>query len=140
MPAGFEKEINVSQTILKEKYGTSTYVIQRRKREAGKVRKEPTMCDYRQNITCNGGDKAKCARRGWNPEEHRKILEILERSGMDAVRGYISARDMPPDNKSRVKNAIKSGMSISKIKATYGVGSDTIQEIKRKLREKGEIE
>lgn len=96
MPAGFEKEINVSQTILKEKYGTSTYVIQRWKREAGKIRKEPTMCNYRQNITCNGGDKAKCVKCGWNPEEHRKILEILERGGMDAVRAYVKARDTPP--------------------------------------------
>lgn len=96
MPAGFEKEINVSQTILCEKYHASTPIIQRWKREAGKIRKEPEMCDFRQNITCNGGDKAKCARCGWSPEAHQKILEILERGSMDAVRAYIKARDAPP--------------------------------------------
>lgn len=96
MPAGFEREIDVSQTILKEKYNTSTYVIQRWKREAGKIRKEPTMCDFRPNITCNGGDKAKCAKCGWNPKEHEKILSILENGWIEAVREYITVRDAPP--------------------------------------------
>lgn len=93
MPEGFEAEINVSQTILKEKYGTSTYVIQRWKREAGKIRKEQTMCDYRQNIICNGSDKAKCAKCGWNPEEEGKINAMLHSDGIEAVRKYIAARE-----------------------------------------------
>lgn len=100
MPAGFEAEINVSQTTLKEKYGASTYVIQRWKREAGKIRKEPTMCDFRPNITCGSGEKSKCSKCGWNPEEHMKILRILRRDGMEAVRRYVAARDAP---------AVKSG-------------------------------
>lgn len=93
MPPGFEKEINVSQTILSKKYGTSTYVIQRWKREAGRIRKEPTMCDFRPSITCNNSDKAKCAKCGWNPKEERKIHDILRSSGINAVRKYITARD-----------------------------------------------
>lgn len=102
MPDGFEKEIYVSQNILRKKYRASTNVISRWKDEAGKVKKEPMMCDYRMGIVCSSSNKSRCGKCGWNPNEEEKIRTILHESGMDAVRKYIAARDRQDAEKNTV--------------------------------------
>ena len=101
----------LTQNELCLKYSISPTTVQKWRNELGytkekiqEIRKAAKIlsCQYSEFIICD--KHSSCGSCGWNPNEHRRVIDIYKAGGMPAVRHYISNRGKELNNDERCEN------------------------------------